>query len=106
VLSSAGQRDITLKRWRPQKELDYLTFVRASIAVWHPLPPRQQAVLEIIQAFWQEHGVAPSLADARALGVSRQTIHEHFRALQRKGLLDNLEGTGLSSQRPLGRERC
>ncbi len=62
-----------------------------------PLPPRQQAVLEIIQAFWQEHGVAPSLADvASSLGISRQTVHEHFRALQRKGLLDNLEGTARS----------
>ena len=63
----------------------------------HPLPSRQQAVLEVIQAFWQEHGVAPSLADvARTLGVSRQTVHEHFRALQRKGLLDNLDGVARS----------
>jgi len=62
-----------------------------------PLPSRQQAVLEVIQTFWQEHGVAPSLADvARTLGVSRQTIHEHFRALQRKGLLDNLDGVARS----------
>jgi repressor LexA len=63
----------------------------------HPLPARQQAVLEAIQVFWQEHGVAPSLSDvARVLGVRRQTVHEHFRALQRKGLLDNLEGTARS----------
>lgn len=61
------------------------------------LPPRQRAVLDAVQAYWSDHGVPPSLADlAEVLGVSRQTVYEHMKALRRKGLLDHVEGTGRS----------
>ncbi len=61
------------------------------------LPPRQRAVLDAVQAYWADHGVPPSLADlAEILGVSRQTVYEHMKALRRKGLLDHVEGTGRS----------
>jgi len=61
------------------------------------LPPRQRAVLDAVQAYWAENGVPPSLADiAEALGLSRQTIYEHMKALRGKGLLDHVEGAGRS----------
>lgn len=61
------------------------------------LPPRQLNVLQVIQSYWHEHGVAPSLADiAQALGLSRQTVHEHVQALRKKGYLDHVEGVGRS----------
>jgi len=61
------------------------------------LPPRQRAVLDAVQAYWAENGVPPSLADiAEALGLSRQTVYEHMKALRGKGLLDHVEGAGRS----------
>ena len=57
------------------------------------LPPRQRATLDSIEAYWREHGVAPSLGDlARILGVSRPTAHDHVRALRRKGYIDARDG--------------
>jgi len=73
-----------------------------------PLPPRQQAVLRAIQSYWSEYGVAPSLGDvAQELGLSRQTVHEHVKALRRKGHLDHVEGVGRSwkPRMPSGQEQ-
>ncbi len=61
------------------------------------LPPRQRAVLDAVQGYWADNGVPPSLANlAEVLGVSRQTVYEHMKALRRKGLLDHVEGIGRS----------
>jgi repressor LexA len=61
------------------------------------LPERQRATLEALEAYWREHGVAPSLGDlARVLGVSRPTAHGHVRALQRKGYIDARDGVSRS----------
>lgn len=63
------------------------------------LPERQRATLEALEAYWREHGVAPSLGDLAAiLGVSRPTAHGHVRALQRKGYIDAQEGVPRSWQ--------
>ena len=61
------------------------------------LPERQRATLEALEAYWREHGVAPSLGDLAAiLGVSRPTAHGHVRALQRKGYIDAQDGVSRS----------
>lgn len=66
-----------------------------------PLPDRQQAVLDAIVAYSRERGFAPSTGDlAQQLGVSRTTVHDHLRALERKGFLDHHEGVA-RSWRPL-----
>ena len=63
------------------------------------LPERQRATLEALEAYWREHGVAPSLGDlASILGVSRPTAHGHVRALQRKGYIDAQDGVPRSWQ--------
>ena len=63
------------------------------------LPARQRATLEALEAYWREHGVAPSLGDlASILGVSRPTAHGHVRALQRKGYIDAQDGVPRSWQ--------
>ena len=58
------------------------------------LTPRQQAVLQFIQAFVQEHGLPPTRAEiARALGFrSVNAAEEHLRALARKGVVEVLAG--------------
>jgi repressor LexA len=66
------------------------------------LTEKQREVLETIQAFWDEHGVSPSLLDlADHLGVQPPTIHQHVRALKRKGYLDHVAGRS-RSWRPSG----
>jgi DNA-binding MarR family transcriptional regulator len=52
------------------------------------LPKRQADVLAEIAAYREKHGCAPALAEvAKALGISEPTVHEHVRALVRKGRL-------------------
>ena len=61
------------------------------------LTEKQQVVLEAIQAFWAEHGVSPSLLDlGDHLGVQPPTVHQHVRALQKKGYLDHVAGRSRS----------
>jgi len=61
------------------------------------LTEKQREVLEAIQAFWDEHGVSPSLLDlADHLGVQPPTVHQHVRALKKKGYLDHVAGRSRS----------
>ena len=61
------------------------------------LTERQRGVLEAIRAFWDEHGVSPSLMDlADHLGVQAPTVHQHVRALKTKGYLDHVAGRSRS----------
>ena len=56
---------------------------------------KQREVLKVVQAYWSEHHVPPSLADlASALGVQRSTVHQHLLALKKKGYLEHIEGAG------------
>jgi repressor LexA len=57
------------------------------------LTDKQREVLEAIQAFWDEHGVSPSLLDlADHLGVQPPTVHQHVHALKNKGYLEHIAG--------------
>jgi repressor LexA len=50
-------------------------------------------VLGIIEDFWRERGVAPSLSElASRVGVRKSTVHEHVLALERKGFIDHIAG--------------
>ncbi len=56
---------------------------------------KQREVLAVVQAYWCEHRVPPSLADlASALKVQRSTVHQHLLALKKKGFLEHIEGAG------------
>lgn len=49
---------------------------------------RQIAVLEFLQRFRRLRGVSPTLEEmAQHFGVSRVTVHEHLRQLERKGAI-------------------
>jgi len=61
------------------------------------LTDKQRGVLEAIRAFWDAHGVSPSLMDLAAyLGVQPPTVHQHVRALKRKGYLEHVAGRSRS----------
>lgn len=69
-----------------------------------PLPDRQKAVYDAIVSHWREHGIAPSTGDLAAdLELSRATVHEHLRTLERKGYLDHAEGKARSWRPTKGR---
>lgn len=59
------------------------------------LTDKQRTVLELIQTYWNENQVSPSLANlASSLNVRRSTVHQHLLALKKKGYLDHMEGAG------------
>jgi len=67
------------------------------------LTDKQRAVLEVVERFWRERGMAPSVADvAEAIEVGRSTAYQHLVALKKKGFVDHEEGTG-RSWKPTGR---
>jgi len=69
------------------------------------LTSRQRSVLNTIERYWEDHGVAPSLANlATTLEISRATVHEHLQVLKKKGHLEHIVGAG-RSWRPLSRPR-
>lgn len=54
-----------------------------------PLTLKQAAVLIFIAGAIERDGAAPSLDDiAHDFGISRPTVHEHVRALKRKGYVN------------------
>ena len=65
-----------------------------------PLTPRQSQILEMIQDFIAETGMPPTRAEiASELGFkSANAAEEHFRALQKKGVLDLVPGTSRGIQ--------
>ena len=66
------------------------------------LTDKQRTVLEAVQRYWDERGVAPSLGDLGAvLGLRRSTVHQHVLALKRKGYLEHIEGYA-RSWKPVG----
>lgn len=53
-----------------------------------PPTPRQREVLAFITAYCHRHGYAPTMDEIGAkMGINRTTVHEHVRALVRKGHL-------------------
>ena len=61
------------------------------------LTDKQRAVLEVVERFWRERGMAPSVADvAEAIEVGRSTAYQHLVALKKKGFVEHEEGTGRS----------
>ena len=51
--------------------------------------PKQLAILTAIRAFRKHHGYSPTMQElADQLGVSKVTVFEHVRALERKQLID------------------
>lgn len=67
------------------------------------LTDKQRTALEVVERFWRERGVAPSVADvADALDVGRSTAYQHLVALKKKGFVEHQEGTG-RSWKPTGR---
>lgn len=59
-----------------------------------PLPARQQAVLDAVRRSLHERAEAPTILEiARELGVSGPTVHQHLRALERKGFLRRKPGS-------------
>lgn len=67
------------------------------------LTDKQRTVLEVVERFWRERGMAPSVADvAEAIEVGRSTAYQHLVALKKKGFVDHEEGTG-RSWKPTGR---
>jgi repressor LexA len=53
-----------------------------------PLPKRQQAILDFVTAYHEEHGAAPTQEEiATRFNISKPTAHEHLKALQDKGRL-------------------
>jgi len=52
------------------------------------LTPKQSEVLDCIRRFRVEHGYAPTLREiAETLGVSKITVLQHLRALERRGAI-------------------
>ncbi|MBN2584405.1 MAG: transcriptional repressor LexA [Planctomycetes bacterium] len=50
------------------------------------LTPRQLEIVDFIRSFSREHGYSPTLDEMAAeMGVSKVTIFEHLKALERKG---------------------
>ena len=53
------------------------------------LTKRQEQVLEFIRSFSRENGYPPSVRDiGKEFGLSPATVHDHLKALERKGYLD------------------
>ena len=53
------------------------------------LTKRQEQVLEFIRAYIRENGYPPSVRDiGEEFGLSPATVHDHLKALERKGYLD------------------
>lgn len=66
------------------------------------LTEKQRTVLKLVQTYWNENQVSPSLANlASSLKVRRSTVHQHLLALKKKGYLDHIEGAG-RTWRPTG----
>jgi repressor LexA len=56
---------------------------------------KQQAVLSLVEEYWREYGVAPSLSElARRMETAKTTVHGHLLALAKKGFLVHTEGKG------------
>jgi repressor LexA len=56
---------------------------------------RQREVLEMVQTYWNEFRLPPSLDDlASRLDLERTTVHQHLLALKSKGFLSHIEGAG------------
>ena len=54
------------------------------------LTDKQRTVLEVVERFWRERGMAPSVADvAEAIEVGRSTAYQHLVALKKKGFVDH-----------------
>lgn len=55
---------------------------------------RQRQILEFIHKFIKQYGYSPTLAEVgKALGMrSPATVHEHLRALERKGIIRKIDG--------------
>jgi len=50
------------------------------------LTPKQLRIVEFVRRYDRDHGFAPTLDEiASEFGVSKVTIHEHMKALERKG---------------------
>jgi repressor LexA len=66
----------------------------------HQLTPRQSQILHMIQEFMSEYGMPPTRAEiARELGfMSANAAEEHWRALQKKGVLELVPGTSRGIQ--------
>lgn len=63
------------------------------------LPPKQKQVLNLVEQFWQKHGMAPSIQEtADALGVMKATAYKHLKILKQKGFLKHRPGVGHSWQ--------
>ena len=56
---------------------------------------KQREVLEMVQTYWNEFRLPPSLDDlASRLDLERTTVHQHLLALKSKGFLSHIEGAG------------
>ena len=54
------------------------------------LSERQQEVFNLIQDYWQTHGVPPTRSElAKLLGRAVSTIEQHLQALASKGVYRN-----------------
>ncbi len=53
--------------------------------------PKQLELLRLLSRFQRDHGYCPSLEEmGDILGVSKVTVYQHVRALERKGLITRL----------------
>ncbi len=56
---------------------------------------KQKEMLALVEEYWREHGVAPSLSElARRMKTAKTTVHGHLLALAKKGFLVHTEGKG------------
>ncbi len=61
--------------------------------------PKQLELLRHLCRFQQKHGYAPTLDElGRSLGVSKVTVHQYTRSLERKGLVSRLRNRARSLQ--------
>jgi repressor LexA len=59
-----------------------------------PATAKQLAALREIEWFIAAHGYAPTLAElAVLLGIAAQTVDQHLRALERKGMIERRAGS-------------
>jgi len=57
------------------------------------LTKRQQEILSFLEQFRDAHGYAPTVREAAAhFEISVKAIHDHFRALEKKGAIQSAEG--------------